>query len=77
MYGVIYQQQSEDVEPEAIATVVGSWVGFVDIDKTRYWDIRSQKPEVPKEVANPMPSDSRFREDEKFLAEKDYDRAQA
>lgn len=59
-----------------VSTLLGSWLGFVDWDGKRYWNILTDKPETPAEAPNPLPSDSRFRLDRKLLAEDKLDEAQ-
>lgn len=52
----------KDVD-ETICTVEGSWTDMCIIGDKKYWDMKEYKviPNIP--VSNPLPSDSRYRED--------------
>jgi hypothetical protein len=48
-----------------VARVEGSWLGAIEFDGKRYWDVKNQKvfkPE-PAPEAETLPSDCRYRED--------------
>ncbi|KAL6050876.1 Oxysterol-binding protein 4 [Balamuthia mandrillaris] len=75
--GALEDDSSEDVksgkkkrtESTVICTIEGSWVSCIEFDGERYWDFKQNLPKhVPKPVDDPLPSDSRFREDLCFLA---------
>ncbi|KAH7825557.1 putative oxysterol binding protein [Monocercomonoides exilis] len=59
-----------------LSTCFGTWLGFIDWDKKRYWDVRLMRPIAPTPVENPLPSDCRFRKDLQHLARKELDEAQ-
>jgi len=47
-----------------VATVSGSWLGIVEFDDLPYWNWEfGLQKFVPRPLENPLPSDSRFRED--------------
>jgi len=46
---------------EVLSNVDGSWVGFVDFDKVRYWDVRTTEKMTMSKPKNLLPSDSVFR----------------
>eukprot|EP00295_Goniomonas_pacifica_P017541 CAMPEP_0175845576 /NCGR_PEP_ID=MMETSP0107_2-20121207/22300_1 /TAXON_ID=195067 ORGANISM="Goniomonas pacifica, Strain CCMP1869" /NCGR_SAMPLE_ID=MMETSP0107_2 /ASSEMBLY_ACC=CAM_ASM_000203 /LENGTH=459 /DNA_ID=CAMNT_0017160147 /DNA_START=42 /DNA_END=1421 /DNA_ORIENTATION=+ len=73
---IVKAPASEGEEPEVVASVEASWLGFVDIDKKRYWDIHSFERHPPQPAENPLPSDSRFRRDLILLKEGDLEAAQ-
>ncbi|KAJ1475989.1 hypothetical protein T484DRAFT_1826373, partial [Baffinella frigidus] len=77
--GVIehYDPTKPEVEGEAICEVQGSWVGFIDFDKVRYWDVRSCQKMTNSPPAGLLPSDSRRRGDAVELHKKDFKTAQA
>jgi len=63
-----------------VCTIEGNYMGFMDFDKKRYWDLRDEptfrKHFVPDEsVHNALPSDSSHREDRNLLTQLDYDGA--
>eukprot|EP00824_Muranothrix_gubernata_P022455 TRINITY_DN5435_c0_g1_i2.p2 TRINITY_DN5435_c0_g1~~TRINITY_DN5435_c0_g1_i2.p2 ORF type:complete len:239 (-),score=47.89 TRINITY_DN5435_c0_g1_i2:44-760(-) len=60
---------------EVLAKISGTWLGWLDIGEERVWDVTRDLPEVPLPVMNPLPSDSRYREDLRYLAEGDMDLA--
>ena len=76
--GVIEQFDSKnpDAPGTALHQVQGSWLGFVDFDKTRYWDIRTTEKTPMSVPADMLKSDSRHRTDRKFLEAKDFKKAQ-
>ena len=57
--------------------VTGSWLGYLDVNKVRYWDIRDA-PKADRVVPNDhvLPSDSVLREDSRYLRVGDFTRAQ-
>mmetsp|Transcript_39699 Transcript_39699/g.77698 ORF Transcript_39699/g.77698 Transcript_39699/m.77698 type:complete len:448 (+) Transcript_39699:36-1379(+) len=62
---------------QVLSNVDGSWVGFVDFDKVRYWDVRTCEKMSMCKPRNLLPSDSCFRSDSIALAKKDIQAAQA
>ena len=44
-------------------------MGFVDWDGKCYWDINTHTPDAVHRTPNPLPSDSRYREDAVLLNE--------
>ena len=63
-----------------ICTIEGNYMGYIDFDKIRYWDLRDEeqfpkhfKPEHPDPDA--LPSDSSHRGDRLLLCEFDYEAA--
>jgi len=64
--GDIFQYKSDPKEPtrSSVSKISGSWMGCVLFDNKRYWTIKDNTPKfslLPAE--NPLPSDSRYRED--------------
>ena len=79
--GDIVQATSEDLEPQkgdkVLSSIGGTWLGTVEWDGKTYWDVReSTVKHTPLPVDNPLPSDSRFRQDLIKLAESDVEAAQ-
>ena len=56
--------------------IAGSWLECLEFDRIRYWDIEKIEPVRMQFLGNPIPSDSRYREDLKFLKEKNLAKAQ-
>jgi len=53
---------------KSVSKISGSWMGCVLFDNKRYWSIKDDTPKfelIPAE--NPLPSDSRYREDILYL----------
>ena len=77
--GVIeqYDPANPEQEGQVLSQVEGSWVGFVDFDKVRYWDIRTTEKMAMWAPPRPLLSDSRNRSDRNYLAAKDIKKAQA
>ncbi|KJE91894.1 hypothetical protein CAOG_02957 [Capsaspora owczarzaki ATCC 30864] len=61
---------------EEVCAVDGSWLSHLDIGAERFWELGQQKPSSVFPVADPLPTDSRFREDVQALAEGDLERAE-
>ena len=64
----------EDTDRKLVSKISGSWMGCVLFDEKRYWSIKDKLPKfalVPSE--DPLPSDSRFREDILNLRSGDID----
>jgi len=65
---------------QKVCQVEGTWLGGLDFDDVRYWDIMKIGP-AQKTDATPLPdgqalpSDSRYREDLRFLRENDLDKS--
>ena len=63
-----YKNEPEGNDRQAVSQVSGSWMGCVLFDGKRYW---SHKDQLPKfgltQTENPLPSDSRYREDVLYL----------
>lgn len=72
----------KDQDDNVLGTIEGSWLGYVDYTnastnkKERMWNIGEHKPSYPEPVPNPLPSDSRFREDLVALANGDLEGSQ-
>jgi len=64
-------------EGDVLCGVEGSWIGYCDFDKVRYWDFRNTEKMGHFAPAKTLPSDSRLRGDRNALAAKDYKAAQA
>lgn len=58
-----------DAGGNVISRLLGSWLGFVDWDGKCYWDINTHTPDAVHRTPNPLPSDSRYREDAVLLNE--------
>jgi hypothetical protein len=58
------------LDPVVLSSFEGTYLGFVDFDGQRYWDIRDLSGEGPLPVpaTEALPSDSRYREDALALA---------
>lgn len=59
-----------------INTVKGSWLEYLEFDNKRYWDIQLISPVNLLSTLDPLPSDSRYREDLVFLAQKNINESQ-
>jgi len=46
-----------------LASIEGSWLQYLDINKTRYWTLGKELPYVLCRFDNPLPSDSNYRLD--------------
>ncbi|KXZ54450.1 hypothetical protein GPECTOR_4g1001 [Gonium pectorale] len=66
----------DEHEGVALASIEGSWLSHISIDGTRYWSVGSEVPDRWQPVADPLPSDSRYREDLVELANGDVKGAQ-
>lgn len=57
--------------------VQGSWLSCIEFDGERFWEWNDSKLKIytPIPVDDPLPSDSRFREDCKYLAKGDLETA--
>ncbi|KAG2433146.1 hypothetical protein HYH02_012847 [Chlamydomonas schloesseri] len=64
-------------EGVAVAAIEGSWLSHVSIDGVRYWSINKEVPDSWRPVPDPLPSDSRYRQDLVVLAGGDMKGAQA
>ena len=62
---------------QVISNISGSWVGFCDFDKVRYWDINACTKLSMAAPVNLLKSDSRNRPDRVALAAKNISLAQA
>ena len=61
---------------EVISKVTGSWLENICFDGKPYWELNKIEPAVLIKPADPLPSDSRYREDLIFCAKKDLEKAQ-
>jgi len=77
--GVIekFDPANPDKEGKVISNINGSWVGFVDFDKVRYWDVNSCTKLAMSAPTALLKSDSRNRTDRNYLAAKNVNLAQA
>eukprot|EP00198_Chlamydomonas_reinhardtii_P009896 XP_001699233.1 predicted protein [Chlamydomonas reinhardtii] len=66
-----------DKEGVAVAAIEGSWLSHINIDGARYWSITKEVPDAWRPVPDPLPSDSRYRQDLVVLAAGDMKGAQA
>jgi hypothetical protein len=72
----------KDNNDNIVGMIEGSWLGYVDFTNTRtnkserIWNIGNSKPNYPEAVPNPLPSDSRFREDLIALSKGDLESSQ-
>lgn len=64
-----------DKTGKVISKAFGTWIGYLDFDGVRYWDVRQIKPATISYYPN-LPSDSEIREDLKLLREGLVDEAQ-
>mmetsp|Transcript_89282 Transcript_89282/g.133859 ORF Transcript_89282/g.133859 Transcript_89282/m.133859 type:complete len:435 (-) Transcript_89282:168-1472(-) len=76
--GVIerYDPANPEAEGQVVSNVEGSWVGYCDFDKVRYWDHRTTEKLAMSPPRNTLPSDSRRRADRNALEKKDFKLAQ-
>lgn len=72
-----FDPANPDKEGQLISNISGSWVGFCDFDKVRYWDINSCSKLTMSAPVNLLKSDSRQRTDRNALAAKNINVAQA
>jgi len=61
----------------SLLQVQGSWLSCIEFDGERFWEWNDSKLKIytPIPVDDPLPSDSRFREDCKYLAKGDLETA--
>jgi hypothetical protein len=66
-----------DSDYAVLCKVQGSWLSCIEFDGERYWEWNDSKLKIytPIPVEDPLPSDSRFREDCKYLAKGDLETA--
>lgn len=72
-----FDPANPDKEGQVISNISGSWVGFCDFDKVRYWDINACTKLSMAAPVNLLKSDSRNRPDRVALAAKNISLAQA
>ena len=58
-----FDPAAPDREGQLISNITGSWVGFCDFDKVRYWDINTVEKLAMKVPTSILKSDSRCRGD--------------
>ncbi|RHY32991.1 hypothetical protein DYB32_001998 [Aphanomyces invadans] len=63
-------------KPTVVAKIIGSWLKHFQVDDTVLWDMATSPVYLPVPVANPLPSDVRFRPDLIHLKKGDLDEAQ-
>jgi hypothetical protein len=76
--GEIYRvdENAEGEKGEVLSTLEGSWLAAVEFDGESFWDWKEPpKKHKPIGVPDPLPSDSRFREDLVNLKKGDLDAA--
>lgn len=63
---------------KTVSTLKGNYMGFVDFDNERYWDVRDQFifDVIPKDISESLASDSRNRTDSVALLSGDVEQAQ-
>lgn len=61
---------------KVVSKMSGTYLGYIEFDKVRYWDIRDFKPYQVIPCARTLPSDSRYRSDLQTLASGDIPNAQ-
>jgi Oxysterol-binding protein len=64
-----------DKNGKVLSKATGTWIGYLDFDKVRYWDVRHIKPYDINYAPN-LPSDSENRKDLQLLRQGDVDQAQ-
>ncbi|KAG2492188.1 hypothetical protein HYH03_009436 [Edaphochlamys debaryana] len=65
-----------DSEGVAVAGIEGSWLSHINIDGARYWSVDKEVADQWRPIADPLPSDSRYRQDLVVLAGGDVKGAQ-
>ena len=58
----------------------GNYVGYLDFDEVRYWDVREKETvfhPIAGEEPNPLPSHAGYRSDGRFFISKTVEEAQA
>jgi len=78
--GTIFKSKTGNLEDETsreiLSVTEGSWLGSIEFDGKPTWDWQLGLPvSIPKPIDNPLPSDSRFREDLVALQNGDIDLA--
>jgi len=68
---------AEKRETELICPVEGGWLSGLTIGGTRFWEINRERPAHVQDVPDPLPSDSRYRDDLQALARGTVDASQA
>jgi hypothetical protein len=71
-----YDVSQPDAQGEDISVVEGSWVGFIDFDGKRYWDLRKAAPAAMRTPECLLRSDSRLRADRLALESGNIELAQ-
>ena len=61
---------------DMISYIEGYWIDYVMIDGEMYWELNNQKPLPIVDSADPLPSDSSFREDLKCFIENNEEESQ-
>jgi len=62
--GAIYTYTNSVEDKKQVSKIEGSWLGCILFDKEYYWNCKNGPPKfAPIPIENPLPSDSRFRED--------------
>jgi hypothetical protein len=64
------------VKDEPVSKVLGSYLGFIDIDGKRFFNHRYVEPFECKKVVSPLESDCHYRPDRALLSSGYYDEAQ-
>ena len=75
--GAIYKYTNSVEDKKPVSKIEGSWLGCILFDKEYYWNFKNGPPKfAPIPVDNPLPSDSRFRQDIIYLKAGEMDQAQ-
>ena len=61
---------------DMISYIEGNWIDFVMIDGEKYWEIDKQLPLPVTDIEDPLPSDSRYRDDLKAFIIDDEEESQ-
>lgn len=61
---------------KVVCKLEGSWLAYLDIDNQRVWTLRDSHPDSWTPVQDPLPSDSRYRQDLAMVAQGDLKAAQ-
>eukprot|EP01092_Planopodium_desertum_P009530 TRINITY_DN40803_c0_g4_i1.p1 TRINITY_DN40803_c0_g4~~TRINITY_DN40803_c0_g4_i1.p1 ORF type:complete len:386 (-),score=76.88 TRINITY_DN40803_c0_g4_i1:62-1063(-) len=75
--GEIYSLDKEGEREKELSEVLGTWLGCVEFDGKSYWSYKDEgEKHKPIPVEDPLPSDSRFREDLIYLLKGETTEAQ-
>ncbi|GIL82684.1 hypothetical protein Vretimale_8263 [Volvox reticuliferus] len=73
---VLVDPTPNESEGVPLASIEGSWLSYLSINSRRYWSVATEVPDRWRPIGDPLPSDSRFRQDLMVLEAGDMKGAQ-